>query len=449
MAILQLNAICIFCSASSGNAISALVLSVVSIIGFFFLPLLLAFVMRYSFMSYTSYGWTSSELVQTSAYLVHPPILNAIVYEGDLYRLPLGWSTSSNTLLVLTASIPIWISIAVFLVLARVMLVRKALSKTRNIVYAFFIKLDRLFNSWNSEVAGGIVLIKDRADLPTVDPIAWKETRKSAIGTARYLIRILVVLELPTLFLALFLMMEGVRNKMIFFPFILFLLAVAVLMLVNKATGLIAQERAQQTLDVILTTPISGEEIILQKARGIRKLWITLLIPLMTVILAKTLIIPYEPLFKIYYLLLATGFVVSITYFSIWLSMFVGLRQKRHLYNIMITMSLLAAWCFSYSLLQFLQVIYTPTPPYSYLLMMLSPLWILRVIDGYEAIEPEFQTFAVIIVLGFLAYTMALAWILRKICLDQADRTLGRLSDSRKSTSPTFSAKKQENPAPA
>ena len=61
-----------------------------------------------------------------------------------------------------------------------------------------FKKLDGLFHRANqNRFTKGIVLIKEHQSLPRYEPIAWRETTKTTLGSIRYLIRILLVIEFP------------------------------------------------------------------------------------------------------------------------------------------------------------------------------------------------------------------------------------------------------------
>ncbi|MAT14204.1 MAG: hypothetical protein CMJ46_02930 [Planctomyces sp.] len=423
LAVLQLNALCLACSAGTGTTMSALVTSVVIALGVFACPV-------------TTF--------------LFPPLLNWLAFDGRIFNYGTVDSGWQNVFSVLMASIPIWISTGVFLILARWLLIRRSAVKTTNLIYVFFQKLDKVFNEWNKEMTGGIILIQDRNDLPEFEPVAWKETRKTAVGTARYLIRLLVALELPTLFFCAFLMTEGVQNVTIFYSFTLLLLGIAILILINKSSGLITQERMQQTLDVVLTTPLEGKDILLQKSRGVRKLWIILMIPLATVVVSKTLIINPEHQFS--YLFLIGGFIAATAYFCIWLSIYIGLKQKRHIYAVMTTMGVIGMWCVSFKLVQLIDPSSMSRDSYTSFLMILSPVEVLRLIDQITEYFLYDEAFIFSTALGYIAYTVAMALGIRMYCLRQADRLLGRISDenSKPEGVPNPAEKSlQEEPSPA
>ncbi|MCA9039113.1 MAG: ABC transporter permease subunit [Planctomycetaceae bacterium] len=444
LAILQLNAICLFCSAASGKTINALVLSLFVMLFFYVAPAFLLSLIETLFSGLLSWRWTN--FLNTVSWFTIPPVLNSLADENYLAQYtPLPFAQTPSLQLVL-ASTPIWISIVIFLVLARVILLRKAINKSRNWLYVFFEKLDGIFNEWNEDMGGGIVLIKERNDLPEYEPIAWKETRKSAIGTARYLFRMLVVLELPILLLCLVLISEGSRNSTIFYFFSILMICIAMLILVNKSTGLITQERMQQTLDVVLTTPVNGRDIILQKSRGVRKLWIIVMIPVLTVIISKMLIITSSAQFA--YLTFACAFTLTTTWLGIWLSIFIGLRQKRHIYAVTTTLSILGIWCVSFWLLRLLFV-FGLSPDDLQIARLISPLEVLRMIDGLAFNDLNLEFYSNSTILGYLVYTALATCLIRYSCLKQADQLSGRISDSSqdlKPTPPRLSLTKEEKP---
>ncbi|QDU78784.1 ABC-2 family transporter protein [Polystyrenella longa] len=421
LAILQLNALCLACSAASSKTISALVLSVVVACLFYLTPSILGEIFHVMTSGFLNRYWTG-----LSTIILFPPALQEVSYQGDLLIVFASLFDKWPMLSLVVASIPIWISTLIFLYLARILLLRRATVKSRNWLYIFFEKLDRLFNEWNEDVTGGIVLIKDRNDLPGYEPISWKETRKTSVGTARYLIRVLVVLELPVIFICLFLIMEGVRNASVFYPVMLIMLGIAQLILINKSTGLITQERMQQTLEVILATPLSGRDIILQKSRGVLKLWIVVMIPIMTLIISKTLIL--SPSVQFTYLLLSTAVVISTTYLSIWLSILIGLKQKRHLYAVTITLSIIGLWAISSSLIGLFVGLNPNGNILNSLYVAISPLSVLRLIDTFGSIQVGWEMYGFGVVIGYLLYVVATAGLIRHICLSRADELLGRIT---------------------
>ncbi|QDV16134.1 ABC-2 family transporter protein [Gimesia panareensis] len=183
-------------------------------------------------------------------------------------------------------SIPILLCTLLFLLLAHYCLVRRAFLTPRNLLLNIFKKLDAQFRNINeNRFTRGIVLVQDDVKLPEKNPVAWRETSKKSLGTFRYLFRILVTLEVPILFLCILI---ATSNPEPVVPGAVIMLwcvwALTVLLLAVSATSLISGERSHETLDVLLTTPLSGEDILDQKIAGVKRLCLVLLIPLLTIV---------------------------------------------------------------------------------------------------------------------------------------------------------------------
>ena len=111
------------------------------------------------------------------------------------------------------------------------------------------------------------------------------EREKKSMGRARYLIRILVVLEFPTLFVCLLSVMYSVSSNSSNGLMPLWLLAwlLALMIVTVKGSTLISSERTRETLDALLSTPLTGRDILLQKVAGMRRLLLVLSTPILTV----------------------------------------------------------------------------------------------------------------------------------------------------------------------
>lgn len=174
------------------------------------------------------------------------------------------------------------------LLLSRVLLWRRAFLSPGNPLMAFFRGLDRFFQRINqNRFTRGIQLVKDHSTLPLIDPVAWMETTKRSLATLRYRVRILLVLMIPLLPLVAVAVFDDGRGYYqnrpygLAWPFWF----VLVLLLAVQASGLIAGERSRQTLDVLLSTPMTAGEILEQKLAGVWRLANTLVVPYATIVL--------------------------------------------------------------------------------------------------------------------------------------------------------------------
>ncbi len=151
-------------------------------------------------MSLMCSAWCGSTV---SAFFMTYAVGLALYVGGFGYFLPyyigvywMGGVLPNTKILLVSVLLP---SAIFFLITVRC-LVRRASVTPRNFVLSFFRGLDILFVRMNV-IVGNIVLTRETATLPDARPIAWRETAKKSLGTVRYLVRVLVAIELPTVFL--------------------------------------------------------------------------------------------------------------------------------------------------------------------------------------------------------------------------------------------------------
>ena len=169
-----------------------------------------------------------------------------------------------------------------FLTVATRCLVSRAFVTPRNFILAFFRGLDRLYTRMNV-VVGNVELVREKALLPDDKPIAWRETAKKSLGTVRYLVRVLVAIELPTAFL-LSIASESrtvnLNQGLGVGTYLWFLIwGIAAMLVAVSAASIVSGERTRQTLPVLLSTPMPGDEIVRELFAGVRRLITVLWIP--------------------------------------------------------------------------------------------------------------------------------------------------------------------------
>jgi ABC-type transport system involved in multi-copper enzyme maturation permease subunit len=199
-----------------------------------------------------------------------------------------GGATGGSRSLLLDVALIFWNSLltlilsAVFLLTARFFLVRRAFVSQSSQLLRLFRTIDGFFKRLNDRTTGGVEIIKDSNPLPLFDPVAWRERAKKSLGKARYLFRILVVLEGPTMFICLGAASAGGGIEPL--RGLLYLMwAIATIILAVKSSTMISSERARETLDALLSTPLTAREIIEQKVQGSRRLMIVLAIPILSI----------------------------------------------------------------------------------------------------------------------------------------------------------------------
>ena len=336
------------------------------------------------------------------------------------------WAESRAMQQAVAGATTIIFSIFGFLFLARVFLESRAFVPARNYLLELFRHLDETFTEMN-HVTGGIVLVKDVDMLPGREPVAWRETSKKSLGTVRYLFRMLVVLELPLLWV--FQLSRGPlggvpAGSVTVLLYVLW--AVSVAMVAVHAAGLVSSERSHQTLEVLLTTPIAARNIILQKFRGVRRLICVLCVPFLSIYM-------FEQWFKAGYgwdyVLWSTVFVLIYLPLMAWFSMWLGLKIRSQIRATLVAICLIVVWLTLPVAIRYLfaygfNIKVAGSAGY---LLILSPTVVIRGIEsGAPAamgIPGPFWPFY----LGNAAFYGGLLWLFRHVSLKDADQRLGRI----------------------
>ncbi|MBM82183.1 MAG: hypothetical protein CMJ78_16575 [Planctomycetaceae bacterium] len=264
---------------------------------------------------------------------------------GVVFAISQAVSGVTEFLIYLAPSVVLVFASMMYLAIARAVIVQRALVPPRNVLLEFFRGLDKFFANLNEATTGGIVLIQDADKLPGDEPIAWRETQKKSLGTARYLIRVLVSIQTPLLFvLALGLSMTTYQVTNLTTPLIVIVWIVATLLVCAKSTSLISGERLHQTLDVLSTTPLTGREIFLQEFQGVRRLFLVLLVPFATLLFVE---IWWDRLWQFHGWIRVLSFVFSVVIYlplAAWISFWVGLKLKSQMRAILVSLLIVFGW---------------------------------------------------------------------------------------------------------
>lgn len=337
-------------------------------------------------------------------------------------------------------SAPIILSTFFFLIFAHYFLVRRAFLPSQNYLLKLFKSLDSIFSKINqNRVTRGIVLVKDQVYLPDDEPIAWRETTKKSLGTFRYLFRILVTLEVPVLFLCVFIATSN-PNPVVPGAVMLywFVWGLVVLLLAVSATSLISGERSHETLDVLLTSPISGKNLLAQKIAGVKRLCLVLLVPLLTIVLFEawwkreySIINPHNSnQYEIQWLPYLIGSLLTIAIYLpmlIWLFCWIGMKIKSQTKAILTALGVIVIWCILPFILSFPIYILNPSFNEESVIygLFLSPASYLVINEIGEF--REFGTTWTPILVNSLFFGGCL-YFFRRQCLYHIDENLGRLS---------------------
>ncbi len=191
-------------------------------------------------------------------------------------------STLRKLLLLLATSLPVILISGICILFTRLFLFRRAFVSSSSMLLRVFKWVDRFFTDLNDRTTGGVVIVKDHNSLPAFDPVAWRERSKKSLGKARYLFRILLVLEGPALFICVMAASAG-QGVGALRGLLVLMWSIATIILIVKSSTMISSERTRETLDALLSTPLTGREIIQQKIDGIRRLMIVLSVPIFSI----------------------------------------------------------------------------------------------------------------------------------------------------------------------
>jgi ABC-type transport system involved in multi-copper enzyme maturation permease subunit len=122
-----------------------------------------------------------------------------------------------------------------------------------------------------------------------------------------------------------------------------------------KAATMISSERTRETLEALLSTPISSREIISQKVAGLHRLMIVLSIPILTIHL--TLLLMHFDIVQIvrslslntlgtilFYAIMVTVTTYTSMHLVVWLSALMGLRSPTQARSVMAAITVLGVW---------------------------------------------------------------------------------------------------------
>jgi hypothetical protein len=339
-------------------------------------------------------------------------------------------------LAVAVQSIPILLSSAVFLLLARRFVVRRAFVQPRNPLLALFQALDRTFTRLNeNRWTKGIVLVEDATSLPDDEPVAWRETSRRSLGQARYMLRIFLALEVPLLILCLLLTIADADGSAETGSYLIFFLwGLAVLLVCVQAASLIGGEKSHQTLDVLCTTPLAAREIVEQKFRGVRRLILVLLVPFCTVV-------AFQCWWRSLYhhwdyrgqrvdtpLYLACSVLSLAVYLPMvaWLALWIGLKVRTQARAIIGSLAAIVGWCVGPIIFCVFPIAITTGPSKDMeFTLLISPMMII-IINEFDGLHAMMKSPWAGMVVNFLGYGGALA-VFRGMCLNRAEALLGRL----------------------
>ncbi len=331
-------------------------------------------------------------------------------------------------------SIPILLSAGLFLLMARVFIVRRAFAMPGHTLRRFFRRMDGFWQKANW-LTGGIVLVREADTLPDRRPITWREVRTRSLARFSYLFRILCAVEVPVLLVVAVCLVGstswyGDADALSATLFVLWPMAALALAVV--AGNIFPSERVSQTLDLLLTTPMTGAEIVRQKVRALRRFMAVLAAPLLTVYVAEALVETRPDRLEMW-TYLGLSLLPIIVYFPLitWLSVWIGLKVRSRAGATVLPVLVVTLWCAVPPLIvvtvaELLR--WRGTMPFT-LLMLGSPATMVVLPEQKTALFRAFRDSAVAaVIVNYVVYG-GIALVFRTLCLKRADLYLGRVPE--------------------
>jgi ABC-type transport system involved in multi-copper enzyme maturation permease subunit len=185
------------------------------------------------------------------------------------------------------ASLPAWGATFLILALACWLLPRRASLPPRPWLRTIFGRLDGLMTRANRTI-GGMVFSRRERTLPGREPLAWLDATRSALAHPAHVVRIALLLECAVgpLALGAIAMDSNPLQKTHYFDALLALCGgAAVIAVAVLGANAFATERVNQTLDVLLTTPLRAARMMGQKASAMHRLVLAGVVPAATLVL--------------------------------------------------------------------------------------------------------------------------------------------------------------------
>ena len=269
------------------------------------------------------------------------------------------YANADNSEFCFLGILAISLSTLLFLGLAIFDLPRRAFRPARPVLRLAFAWVDRLMRALNRWF-GNISFFNRSAALPDEHPIIWRERRSRGLSRPEYLVRLLVLIEIPTLIIASLSATPGWARQTEGLSLLAATVGViAILVVAVTAANVFVTERVNQTMEVLLTTTLSPREIVRQKAFALRRLIFVMAIPVSSVFLIEGLVEntapwtgygetlnlqrPIDTLFPYWLISLGSTFLgLSVV---AWIGLWIGLRSRTRIRAICGTLGIIIGWC--------------------------------------------------------------------------------------------------------
>ena len=214
-----------------------------------------------------NYNWYYYQRLGSGGSLLtslQPLRLFELVNDYTHYRLDFCVASSAMVLLSMLAALAV----------ARVFILRQAQPVGMSPLLRLFRRLDHWFERADAAIGRG----QGQPHLPGRDPVASREFNRRSFSNWRYLMRLILPLHVLVLVAFLGVISIGIvgYGHIRIQPVAAYdaELGGMTVFLMILASGIFARERGDQALDVLLTTPMTGREILAQKVRSLRRIHI-------------------------------------------------------------------------------------------------------------------------------------------------------------------------------
>jgi ABC-type transport system involved in multi-copper enzyme maturation permease subunit len=321
-----------------------------------------------------------------------------------------------------------------FLLLATRALPKYAFATPSQRLRRAFSAMDRAMHAINQSF-GSVSFGKRERILPGDAPIQWREMRARALAKPEYLVRILLLVLIPIVGIVLLLLPNSVSREAFGYSALAAMVgSLGTLLLSAAAANAIVSERTNQTHDLLLTTPMSARQIVLEKARSLRPLGWVVAVPLLIIFGAEMTVETmatrnYAPGFMLdrrgwtYLFCVLSVLVIDLPLIA-WLSIWSGLSCRTRIKAIVLAFGLIVSWCVAPLIVLEAFDIGESSGP-GLLLQMLSPLTVpaLNELNQFDELWKGSEWVPVL--LNAVLFGTALI-VIRTHCLRRADVYLRR-----------------------
>jgi ABC-type transport system involved in multi-copper enzyme maturation permease subunit len=277
--------------------------------------------------------------------------------------------------------------------------------------------------------------------LPATRPVAWRELSSHLMQQLRSVFLVIVLLTLPCLMFVMAHVPGEDGSQVSGLAFLIsstWVVGGAVLCLV--AANAFSSERTHQTLDVLLSLPISTREVILQKTAVARRLVGMLLVPFAMVIALEAILehgnrwSPRESATAATarYVVCAIGSLGVFIPILLWGGILIGLKGRDRTRTTLYVLGILgfSFWGVPFLIEMLIDVLGVGGSELAAWLRVLSPDYVITMNEASALWSPQDRIGGWLAVSVNFSLYATVAWLLRRSCFRYADQWLGRIPDN-------------------